>query len=82
MTRTLLFVGDRGHANESAYLRAYVKATGETLWEHKLPGRQHIVIGVGGVAEPARLVAFRLRQKWESGQCLPGRGQHMWEYRT
>ncbi len=77
VTRTLLFVGDRGHAGEPAYLRAYDKASGETLWEHELPGRHHnaapmtytaggrqyIVIGVGGAAEPARLVAFRLRQQ-------------------
>lgn len=74
VTRTLLFVGDRGDSTEPAYIRAYDKASGRTLWEHELPGRhhnaapmtymadgrQHVVIGVGGAAEPARLVAFRL----------------------
>lgn len=72
VTRTLLFVGDRGGAGEPSYLRAYDKATGQTLWEHRLPGRHHgaapmtylsggrqfVVVGVGGAAEPARLVAF------------------------
>ena len=76
VTRTLLFAGDRGDPTESSFLRAYDKASGETLWEHELPGRhhnaapmtymaegrQHIVIGVGGAAEPARLVAFRLSE--------------------
>lgn len=75
VTRTLLFAGDRGDRSEPAYIRAYDKATGETLWEHELPGRHHnappitylangeqfVVIGVGGATEPARLVAFRLR---------------------
>ena len=74
VTRTLLFAGDRGDSSEPSYLRAYDKATGETLWEEALPGRHHdaapmtylhegrqyIVIAVGGAAEPARLVAFRL----------------------
>ena len=74
VTRTLQFVGDRGDANEPAFLRAYEKASGETLWEHELPvrhhnaapityladGRQYVVLGVGGAAEPARLVAFSL----------------------
>ncbi len=74
VTRTLLFVGDRGDSSEPAFLRAYAKASGGTLWEHELPGRHHnaapmtytadgqqyVVIGVGGAAEPARLVAFRL----------------------
>ena len=74
VTRTLLFAGDRGDRSEPAYIRAYDKATGETLWEHELPGRHHnappitylangeqfVIIGVGGAAEPARLVAFRL----------------------
>ena len=74
VTRTLLFAGDRGDRSEPAYIRAYDKATGKTLWEHELPGRHHnappitylangeqfVVIGVGGAAEPARLVAFRL----------------------
>ena len=73
----MLFVGDRGDRSEPAYIRAYDKATGETLWEHELPGRHHnappitylangeqfVVIGVGGATEPARLVAFRLRRK-------------------
>ena len=74
VTRTLLFVGDRGDASEPAFIRAYDKASGVTVWERELPGRhhnaapmtymaegrQHVVIGVGGAAEPARLVAFRL----------------------
>ncbi len=74
VTRTLLFVGDRGDAAESAFLRAYDKASGKTLWEAELPqrhhyappitymakGRQYVVVGVGGAAEPAQLVAFRL----------------------
>ena len=74
VTRTLLFVGDRGDVSESAFIRAYDKASGVTVWEYELPGRhhnaapmtymaegrQHVVIGVGGAAEPARLVAFRL----------------------
>ncbi len=74
VTRTLLLAGDRGDASEPSYLRAYDKATGDTLWEQALPGRHHnaapmtymhegrqyIVIAVGGAAEPARLVAFRL----------------------
>ena len=74
VTRTLLFVGDRGDAGEPAYLRAYEKDSGKTLWEAELPqhhhnappvtymadGRQYVVIGVGGAAEPAQLVAFRL----------------------
>ena len=74
VTRTLLFVGDRGDRSESAFLRAYHKATGETLWESPLPqrhhaappitymaaGRQYVVVGIGGAAEPAQLVAFRL----------------------
>ena len=76
VTRTLLFAGDRGDAAESSFLRAYDKASGYTLWEHELPGRHHnaapmtyladgrqyVVIGVGGAAEPARLVAFRLSE--------------------
>ena len=76
VTRTLLFVGDRGARSESAYLRAYDKASGETVWEHALParhhfatpvtylagGRQYVVIAVGGAAEAARLIAFRLPQ--------------------
>ena len=76
VTRTLLFAGDRGDQGEPAYIRAYDKSTGETLWEHQLPGRHHnappvtyladgeqfVVIGVGGATEPAQLVAFRLRR--------------------
>ena len=77
VTRSLLFAGDRGEAQSgsASFLRAYDKASGETLWEAKLPGRHHnaapmtylaggeqwIVVGVGGAAEPARLAAFRLR---------------------
>ena len=52
------------------------KASGETVWEHALParhhfatpvtylagGRQYVVIAVGGAAEAARLIAFRLPQ--------------------
>lgn len=74
VTRTLLFAGDRGDSSESSYLRAYDKASGATLWERELPGRhhnaapmtyledgrQHVVVAVGGAAEPARLVAYRL----------------------
>lgn len=74
VTRTLLFVGDRGDAGEPAFIRAYDKPSGKTLWEHELPGRhhnaapmtymsggrQHLVIAVGGATEPAQLVAFRL----------------------
>ena len=74
ITRTLLFVGDRGDPSEPSFVRAYDKSSGKTLWEHELPGRHHnaapmtyiadglqfLVIGVGGAAEPARLVAFRL----------------------
>ena len=76
VTRTLLFAGDRGDQGEPAYIRAYDKSTGATLWEHQLPGRHHnappvtyladgeqfVVIGVGGATEPAQLVAFRLRR--------------------
>lgn len=76
VTRTLLFAGDRGDAGGPSFLRAYDKATGDTLWEAELPGRHHnappmtylagdrqfIVIGVGGAAEPARLVAFKLKE--------------------
>ncbi len=74
VTRTALFAGDRGDRSESSYLRAYDKASGETLWEHPLPGRHHnatpityvaggrqyVVIAVGGATEPAALVAFGL----------------------
>lgn len=74
VTRTLLFAGDSGDSTEPSFLRAYDKATGVTLWEQALPGRHHnaapmtymhegsqyIVIAVGGAAEPAQLVAFRL----------------------
>ena len=77
VTRALLFAGDRGDAGEPAFLRAYDKSTGETVWEEALPGRHHnappmtylaggrqyVVIGVGGAAEPARLVAFRLKER-------------------
>ncbi len=77
VTRTLLFAGDRGHRSESSYLRAYDKSSGETLWEHPLPGRHHsatpitflagsqqyVVVATGGAAEPARLTAFRIAAK-------------------
>ena len=76
VTRTLLFVGDRGDTAEPAFLRAYDKASGTTLWRAELPqrhhyappitymaeGRQYIAVGVGGAAQPAQLVAFRLAE--------------------
>ncbi len=88
VTRTLLFAGDRGEAESggASWLRAYDKASGATLWETPLPGRHHnappmtylaggaqwIVIGVGGAAEPARLVAFRLpRAQQKKARPLP-----------
>ncbi len=77
VTRTLLFVGDKGDASDTAYLRAYDKASGSVVWEYVLParhhnatpitymsgGRQYVVVGIGGAAEPAQLLAFTLDEE-------------------
>lgn len=76
-TRTLLFLG-QGPAVERTRIgepriRAYDKATGELVWEEKLPafayaspmtylinGEQYIVIAAGGGDDTQELIAFNL----------------------
>ena len=69
-TKHLLFLG----GSRPSRLRALDSSNGREVWQHPLPGRfssappmtyraggrQFVVIGTGGPAEPTRLTAFRL----------------------
>ncbi len=71
VTPTAIFYGSRSDGDQ---LVAMDKASGKTLWSHKITGfftdappitylsggKQYLVIGTGGSWEPTRLVAFSL----------------------
>ena len=73
-TRHFLFFGHRGSGVAGSTLRALDKATGQLVWQHRLPGshdtappmgymaggKPFIVIATGAFGQPARLTAFRL----------------------
>lgn len=83
VTKTLLFVNQVQREFDSPafsktefFLRAFDKATGEVVWEHKMDvppfgtpmsylyqGRQYIVVATGGAGTPAQLVAYALPEK-------------------
>ena len=73
-TRHFLFFGHRGRGVAGSTLRALDKATGQLVWQHRLPGthdmappmgymaggKPFVVIATGAFGSPARLTAFRL----------------------
>ena len=83
VTGSLLFVNQAqatpnlgGLSQTERFLRAFDKATGEQVWEHKMKDapygnpmtylhrcRQYLVVATGGRGEPARLIAYALPRK-------------------
>ena len=73
-TRHFLFMGHRGSGAAGSTLRALDKATGQLVWQHRLPGfhdvappmgymaggKPFVVIATGAPGQPAQLTAFRL----------------------